>query len=236
MKHKDIRLVRRVKKESAQAEVLRKLRDAILSGKLQPGQSVPELHLAQHYKVSQTTVREALVKLEHAGLVRRIPNVGTLITQMSPREIREHLRLRVMLEGLAGMEAARLMEPEHYVELDRRLNFISEAMAGADYFQIAQADLEFHRYIWERSGDKTLCRILQELTVPLFAFVSMERQRHSSSLRSTVRPHEPIAQALKERDSEAVREAIRVHIESSYNEFLGSGTEERYVLSVGQGT
>lgn len=225
--------LRPVKGESIQVQVVASLRDAILSGRLRPGDPVPEVPLAREHGVSQTTVREALVKLEHAGLVRRVPNIGTFVTQMSPREIQEHLRLRVMLEGLAGMEAVRYLQPRHEQELDKRLESIRAAVARNDYYLTAQEDLEFHRYLWERSGDRTLCRMLDQLTVPLFAFVSMERRRLHEDLPSAVQAHEPIVAALKARAPAAVREAIREHIETSYAEFLGSASEERYVLSVG---
>ncbi|MGC8794832.1 MAG: GntR family transcriptional regulator, partial [Bryobacteraceae bacterium] len=62
---------------------------------MQPGDAVQELRMARQYGVSQTTVREALTRLESAGFVRRVPNVGTFVTQLSVDELREHLRLRL---------------------------------------------------------------------------------------------------------------------------------------------
>jgi GntR family transcriptional regulator, rspAB operon transcriptional repressor len=218
-------------KESAQARVARAVRDAIFSGQLQPGDPIQEMHLARQNHVSQTTAREALAKLEQAGLVRRVANVGTFVTQLSPREIREFLRLRVMLEGLAAMEAARLISERHFGELDAKLAAISKAVERNDYFEAAQADLEFHRYVWERSGDRTLYRMLDQLTVPLFVFVSLERQRVQEDLTDAVRSHAPIVAALKGSDPLAAQEAMRSHIEQSYAEFIGTGNGDRYILS-----
>lgn len=210
---------------------MKTLRHAIFSGALQPGDPILELHLAREHGVSQTTVREALVKLEHAGFVRRIPNKGTFVTKLDPRELREHLRLRVVLEGLAAVDAARSMTTEDFKELDRHLGNIAKAVHRNDYFEASQADLEFHRYIWGRSRDKTLCRTLDQVTSPLFAFVSIRRSGNREDLTRVVRSHEPIVAALKEGDPEAIREAIRCHIESSYVQFLNSGLEDFQVLA-----
>ncbi len=211
-------------------KVADRIRHSILSGELRPGDLVSEIHLARANSVSQTTVREALVKLEHAGLVRRIHNVGTFVTQMSPREIQERLRLRVMLEGLAGMEAARLFSPRQLTEIEQRMEAIAKAVARGDFYDAAQADLEFHRAVWRCAGDNTLYAMLDQLTVPLFAFVSLERRRMQESLSDdVVRVHKPIVQALRKRDPVAAQEAMRLHIETSYSEFLG--TAQSYKLA-----
>jgi len=218
-------------KTSAQARVAEAVRDAIFSGELLPGDPITELRLAELHKVSQSTVREALVRLEHAGLVRRIQNVGTLVTQMSPREIRERLRLRVTLEGLAAMEAARLALPAQVDEIEKWLQAFAQAVAANNYFESARADLEFHRVMWRASGDNTLYQILDQITVPLFAFVAMERRRlQQRQSDEAVRGHAPIVAALRARDPAAAGKAIRAHFESSYAEFLGSGPD--YNLAV----
>jgi DNA-binding GntR family transcriptional regulator len=219
------------RKSSAQSSVAEAIRKAIFAGELQPGDPITELHVADLHKVSQTTVREALVRLEHAGLVRRIHNVGTFVTQMSTREIQERLRLRIMLEGLAGMEAARLCLPRQLMEIGQHLEQLSKAVDANDYFAAAQADLDFHRLIWSCSGDNTLHQMLDQLTVPLFAFVSMERQRRNERLADAVQAHEPIVQALRQRDPAGTQQAIRSHIERSYADFLGS--TRAYTLAVG---
>lgn len=207
------------------------IRNSIFSGELSPGAPLGEVHLAELHQVSQTTVREALVRLEHAGLVRRIHNVGTFVTQMSPREIQERLRLRVMLEGLAGMEAARFISSRQLAEIDERMEAMARAIGAVDYFAAGQADLEFHRTVWQCSGDSVLYQVLDQITVPLFAFVSLERQRRHERINTElVREHEPIVKALRERDPGAAQEAMRRHLENSYHEFRG--TVQGYALAV----
>ncbi|MBS1830657.1 MAG: GntR family transcriptional regulator [Acidobacteria bacterium] len=213
---------RSLPKQSAQTRVADAVRSAIFAGDLRPGDPIRELHLAEQHEVSQTTVREALVRLEHAGLVRRVSNIGTFVTQLSPREIQQRLRLRVMLEGLAGAEAARLASARQIAEFDEHLEAMQRARVANDHFEAAQADVEFHRLLWTCSGDQTLCQVLDQISVPLFAFVSMERQRMQESLPDAVERHLPIVRALRARNGTAVQEAIRMHIEGTYGEYLGT--------------
>ncbi len=210
---------------SVQDRIIHAVRKSIYSGELKPGDALLEMHLARQHGVSQTTVREALTKMEHAGLVRRMRNQGTFVTELSIEELREHLRLRVVLEGMAAVEAASRMNGDDFNELRVRLDRISKAVAKNTYFDAAQADLEFHRYIWERSGDKTLCRILEQLAAPLFAYISIRRSSGHEDLKRVVREHEPIVEALGSGSPDTIRSAVRLHIESSYRQFLSAGVE-----------
>ena len=78
------------------------LREAIFKGQLALGSSLGEQTLARELGVSQATVREALQRLEHAGLVTRKPNVGTTVTRLSPKDVHERVALRGLLEGVAA--------------------------------------------------------------------------------------------------------------------------------------
>src|SRR5690349_1209969 len=87
--------------------VIDAIRDAIYNGRFQPGEPVRELALAHELRVSQTTVREALLQLEHDGLVVREANRGTRVTTLSESEIRERVEVRIVLETTAALDAAR---------------------------------------------------------------------------------------------------------------------------------
>ena len=81
--------------------VLRKLREAILSGHFQPGQRLPERELVQQMGVSRTPIREALRKLELEGLVTTIPYKGPVVTAPTLKDAQALYEVRASLEGLA---------------------------------------------------------------------------------------------------------------------------------------
>jgi DNA-binding GntR family transcriptional regulator len=207
-----------LKTGSLSTQVFETLRTAIFAGRFQPGDPLRELHLARDLNVSQATIREALVQLERLGLVVRTPNVGTQVTKLSHQDIAERVELRTVLEERAMTEAAARMEPAHFSELGRRLDVLTAAITGNDYFEAAQADLELHRYIWERSGNRTLYRTLDQLAVPLFAFASIVRGATHQRLEDVVQSHESLVSALRQNDAQAIRTALRRHFQHGLSE------------------
>jgi len=210
-----------------------RIRKAIFAGQWPPGTPLRELHLARRHRVSQSTVREALQQLEAAGLVSRQPQLGTTVTRLTPQEIRERVELRAMLEVRAAELASQRMEEAEFAELGRRLAALEEAVAKNAYYEAAQADLQFHRWVWSMSGNQTLRRLLEQLTVPLLAFVSMLRSSGLERLSEVVAAHEPLIAALRSRDPAQIREAFRQGATRSYEEFMDATPAMRRAAAFG---
>lgn len=202
-----------IRSGSVSAQVVARLRAAIFSGQLAPGQPLRELHLARDLGVSQATVREALGRLERFGLVVRTPQVGTQVTRLTGQEVRERIELRRILEEKAMLAAAPRLDAPALDALHGKLDALTEAIERNDYFEQAQADLAFHRFIWEQSGNRTLYHTLDQLAVPLFAFVSILRGAHREHLADVVQSHAGLVQALVSGDPRAITEALRQHFE-----------------------
>ncbi len=92
--------------------VFENLREAILEGKLKPGQRLMEVQLAEQLGVSRTPVREAIRKLELEGLVVMLPRKGAYVANMSLKDIMDVLEVRASLEGLAYLAAERISDED----------------------------------------------------------------------------------------------------------------------------
>lgn len=209
-----------LKTEPLRKTVMNAIREAIFSGRVAAGEPLREITLAREMGVSQATVREALVQLEHLGLVVRVPNLGTTVTKLSPKDLAERLQLRILLESQACVLASANLTEDDFKELEAKLMELAQKVAMNQYFESAQADLEFHRLIWRASGNELLCRLLDQVTTPMFAFVSMLRSTGLEKLRDVVLSHEPIMRALRSKDEAMIRTAIRDAVGNSYNKFL----------------
>ena len=209
-----------VKQGSVKNRVAEAIRNAIYSGKLHPGDPLLELQLARDFRVSQTSVREALIHLEQLGLVRRYPNKGTVVTQLAPQQIRERLEIRMPLECMAALQAVANLDEKHTAELLELADRIGAAAARNDHYAAAQADLEFHRTIWRLSGNETLRQMLEQLAGPLVVFVSIVRSTHTGDLPSVLHSHREIVEALAARDPKLIRDTIENHFTGSYEHFL----------------
>lgn len=202
-------------------EAANRIRQAILQGEFQPGDPLPELHLARKFGVSQAVVREALVALGNSGLVRKYPNKGAFVTSLTPEEVSQLVRLRLMLETTAWLDAAARTHPEDFTALEGKLSALADAAARRDYFDAAQADLEFHRQIWRMSGDPTLARLLDQVTLPLLAFVSVRRSQRRDDLSHLAQEHAGIVEALRRGDPAELLGMVRQQAERSYSGFIG---------------
>jgi len=207
---------------SVRTQVAEALRKAIYAGKLRPGDPLLEMQLAKDLRVSQTSVREALLQLEQLGLVRRFPNKGTQVTNLSSKEIRERLDIRVQLECMAAIQAAPHVGKREAKELRRLADLIGEATADGDYGTGAQADLQFHSTMWECSGNTTISQVLHQVSAPLFAFVSILRTRSSRNLKIVLHSHREIVDALLDGEPARIRTTVENHFADSYEQLMKS--------------
>jgi DNA-binding GntR family transcriptional regulator len=199
-----------VRNVSKASEVFERLRAAIWSGELQPGAQLRESHLARQMAVSQVPVREALLRLEHLGLVVRVPDRGTHVTDLSLEEILDRIEVRTHLEELAFCLAAKRMTPEIEAELRSRLNELEKSSRTRNHFKVAEADLRFHEAVWRASGNRVLEQALDRLCVSLYAFVSLKR--HEASEKLSITSHRDLLAALLGGQAQAISRQIRSHL------------------------
>lgn len=217
----------RLKRAPLHSVVLDSIRTAIFSGKFRPGDPLKEIVIARDLGVSQATVREALLQLENAGLVQRVPNIGSTVTRLSAGELAERIQLRVVMEGMAAVEAAKHMNPEDFQRLEAQIREMVERSRRDDYFGAAQADLEFHRQVWKASRNRTLYRILDQLTTPLFAFVSILRSTMVDQPHDLEKSHTPLIEAIRSGAECEIRQAFSRAIESGYSKYLSGPLHEQ---------
>ena len=199
-----------IRNTSKSHEVFRRLRAAIWSGDLGPGTPLKEAHIAKQLNVSQVPVREALLQLEHLGLVVRVPDKGTHVTKLSRAEMVQLIEVRSHLEDLAFRLAASKMTPEIEAELRERLSELQERIDAKDHLGVAEADLKFHETIWRASGNAVLEKTLDQLCVSVYAFVGLQRQAKGEQMATV--PHEVLLDALLKRDAKLISRRIRDHL------------------------
>ncbi|MBS1800587.1 MAG: GntR family transcriptional regulator [Acidobacteria bacterium] len=199
-----------VKNLSKSAEVFQKLRNAIWSGELLPGTPLKEAHIAKQLSVSQVPVREALLQLEHLGLVVRVPDRGTHVTKLTRAEMVQLIGVRSHLEDLAFRLAAKNMTPQIEAELRAGLKQLEQRIRASDHLGVAEADLRFHEIVWKASGNAVLEKTLDRLCVSVYAFVGLARRAAGEKLATA--SHEILFDALMKGDPKLISKAIREHL------------------------
>jgi DNA-binding GntR family transcriptional regulator len=184
-------------------------KEAILSGVIQPGETIVESKLAQQLGAGIPLVREALIELEHQGYVLKVPYKGTTVTKLERREVEKIFRLRAELESLAIEWARENVTPEDIEELRYITAKMKEGAQAHDLDQFYQNDLAFHRKLWEVSGNEYLVDCLERIVAPLFAFFLMKDRRPGESYLFSAAQHEKIVEALPRLSGAKLRALMR---------------------------
>jgi DNA-binding GntR family transcriptional regulator len=185
------------------------MRDAILKGKINPGDPIIESRVAQELGVGQPLVREALIELEHQGFVQRVPYKGTRVTKLTWDDIEHIFRLRSELEGIAGEWARARATEDEIAELRGLVEKMQAGAEAVDLPRFYEFDLAFHRRIWELSGNRYLVDMLERLVVPLFAFFVLKVTREQESYVASAERHMELVNALATKSPAEVREFFR---------------------------
>jgi DNA-binding GntR family transcriptional regulator len=219
MNEKALKLIRPVSKRD---QVVASFKEAILSGTIQPGESIVESKVAQQLGAGIPLVREALIELEHQGYVQKIPYKGTTVTKLARGDVEKIFRLRVEMESLAIEWAKESVIPADIDHLRGITAKMKEGAKAHDLDQFYQNDLAFHRKLWEMSGNEYLVECLERIVAPLFAFFLMKDRRERESYLFSAAQHEKIVEALPRLSGAKLRALMRDSISDWRTEVFNS--------------
>ena len=210
------------------------VRAAIISGELKGGDRILEQHWSQRLGIGQPTLREALRELEHQGLLRKQPQRGTYVTQLSPEDYQRILEVRIPLEAIAvGKATARLT-----VDAERKLTNLVMTMMGneknGDLGNFHDCDVSFHRTIWDLAGNEYLSELLETITFRLFVFSIAgrwpDKPNATSERIAAVRQHLSILEGIRTGDPHKARQAFVTNTVRYWNEKYGLNLNEEEML------
>lgn len=191
--------------------VFRSLREAILSGRLKPGERLMEMHLAQTLGVSRTPVREAIRKLELEGLAIMIPRKGAEVARITKKQLQDVLDVRKALEALAVQLACRHMTKDNIIRLERAHLRVKEMSEKKDVRAMVKADVHFHEIIYNAADNDKLLQILNNLRQQMYRY-RLEYLKNVQNHKVIVQEHEMILEAVRTADEERAAGAMRRHI------------------------
>jgi len=142
--------------------LIEKLKEAIITGSLAPGERLAEAALSASLKVGPVALREALRTLEAEGFVTIRPDNEIIVSKPTREEIEDYYSIAGVLEGLAvrlAVERAQLEEVERLTELHRALK---EACQKRDLIRYFDANANFHRFIAEIARNERLYRLIDQ--------------------------------------------------------------------------
>jgi GntR family transcriptional repressor for pyruvate dehydrogenase complex len=225
--------------QSLSDSVVSKLTEAILSGKLQRGQTLPsERDLCRQFEVSRTVIREAIRSLSAKGLATVSSGRGVIVTRPDASVVAEAITMlvsgsdgldyrcvhevRIAIEvQVAGLAAERPTASD-IDDLREACEAFEAAVKRKDFAGAVHSDYGFHRRLVVASKNILLVALVDSMA-DLLKKIRVERMSHPGVAERAVKFHWKILRAIEARDGEGAREAMRQHLEDALATWTKTG-------------
>lgn len=190
------------------------LRREILRGELAPGQPLLQDHIAARFDVSQSSVREALRRLEPLALVVSIRNRGTFVATLTIDQVEEMYEIRLAIELLALRHKFVTLSSEALSEADALLDDMEKDPETA--FFLGETHKKFHAVFYDGADRKLGKDILQNIYGNLTRlWVDLIRKKPSLARgyeAESRQQHHDLLWAAKSRDLAGAEAILTQHI------------------------
>lgn len=195
-------------------QTLTKLRQAILEGRLQPGNRLYEQKLCDLMGVSRTSIREALRHLESEGLVTILPHKGPVVSTVTIQDAEEIYQVRELLEGLAARLFAQRADAKSIEALANAIKDIEECIRREDSKTLLKKKNEFYRVLFKGCRNQVVYNILNSLLarISVLRGISLSQPQRPRKSLSEIKG---ILKAIKDRDPEAACTASQEHVRNA---------------------
>ena len=202
-----------LQRDTLPMQVLNKLMDWIMDGKLKMGEKLNTEELARQLGVSRMPIREALKSLEKMGLAESIPYVGVKLVSLEQEDVLQIYLMRQLLEPLAAGEACKKITEEQIHKLEE---------IHKEYVPIVEADeidakklylqnRKFHFAIYSISEMDRVCAMIESLwdTLSFFKLIyGRDVIKNTNGAKNMIAEHQGYIDALKDRDAERLKKSL----------------------------
>jgi len=199
----------KIKRSVLREEIKAYLTDKIMRGEYKPNERLVETQIARELGVSQAPVREAFRDLELMGLLTTMPYKGAYVREFTVEDVKNCYDVRAELEGLAIRSATEYMTDSDIKRLEELYQQMLDAAKEGNLQKEISLDIEFHRTIVEASRNNILQKIWNEISIANWTYFG--GYKNKSDRLNLVKRHEPILEALRQRDAQKCSELMRKH-------------------------
>jgi DNA-binding GntR family transcriptional regulator len=187
------------------------LRRKIISAEILPGQVVTLQGLADQLGVSLMPIREALWQLQSEQVIVIESNKRIHVNTLTPREMEEFLRIRLVLESMAAEAACELRMDHAIPKVKRFLDAMEVNIADPKKHMIANS--QFHLGIYAHAESPILLRIIEWIWARIGPYLVISSKEEGN--RDALRWHRGMFEAFAEKDKKRMRECLRGDLEGA---------------------
>jgi len=228
-----------IKVEKPSDKIIGQIKDLISSGQLSPGDRLPaERLLSERFGVGRTYVRDAIRKLEFYGILKTLPQSGTVVAglgitaleglmtdmlRLEGRDFKSLVETRVILETNIAQLAALNRTDKDIVEIENTLKAHKIKIAGEE--DAVEEDLLFHLKIAEASKNSVLNSLMLIITPDIMQYFKKHDVCGEGRAELAIEQHEQLLHHIVDKNPDKAGEIIKEHLKeiSEYVKTLKNG-------------
>ena len=193
------------------------LHQAIIDGEISPGERLPIEELADALEMSPMPIREALRRLDAAGLVEHVPHRGARVRELTLDDLREVYEARLALEPLAVVHAAERFTDEDAARARDALGRHVAAYRHGTPVEALATHTEFHFALYEAARSRWLLRLITPIWESSERYRLAVARRPGTPLAERREEHERILAACVAHEPERAAGTLRLHLATTAN-------------------
>ncbi len=207
-------------------KIIRQIRELISSGQLRPGDRLPsERLLSERLGVGRTYVRDAIRKLEFYGIVKTLPQSGTVVSglgitaleglitdvlQLEGHDFHALVETRVLLETNSARFAAKRRTDDDLIAIKKSLETYESAVETGK--PSVEQDLMFHLKIVEAAKNSVLMSLMMIVTPDILTYFTQNNVCSGNRPISALDEHYEILKCIQLKDAEAAEQSMHRHL------------------------
>lgn len=188
------------------------IKDAVVTGRLKPGERVPEQEIAESFGISRTPIREAFRQLESEGFITVTPRKGAVVSPITDKDVSEFYAIKSLLEGFAAKTACLTLTPKELKRLETLNSQMEKYAERSDVKGFFRLDNQFHDTFLKACGNEKLCTLIHQL-VAQFERFRITALALPGRMRDSVRQHNEIIEAFKSGNTALVETLVKANAE-----------------------
>lgn len=221
--------LREIDTQPVHDRVYRRVRDALMTGVFAPGEPVTIRSLAAELGTSTMPVREALRRLVAERALEVLPSRAFAVPRMSREHLRELLRVRTQVEGMAAEDACARIGDDELRALRgltaRMAEAAEDAAANAVYLRLNR---DFHFTVYRAAGSDILIAIIESLWLQAGPYLHALLQGEPLPAEQAEKHHEALIRALERGDAPGARAALVADLTQTADDLIEIALARRH--------
>jgi len=205
--------------------VIEQIREAIISGRLKPGQRLLEKDIADGMQIGRNAVREAFRAMEKEGFVTIIPYKGAHVTLQSKEEIQQMFEVMGGLEGMCARLAIQKMTNTNFKEIESLHRNLEHHFKKNDPEKYLKTNWTFHTFIQKLAKNDVLDQVINGLRQKIFLY-RKEQLFLPNRFKASMDEHRLIIKAFLKKDQNKAEQRMRQHLILQGDSLMGHSYDE----------